>query len=460
MDPVTLPLAYIQAHQARFVGELTDLVRFPSVSAQPRHQADLHSCARWLVRHLETIGLEHARLIQTAGHPLVSADWLHAPGRPTLLIYGHYDVQPADPRDGWTAPPFQPRIRGAYLYGRGSSDDKGQFFAHLKALEAYLRTSGALPVNVKVLLEGEEEIGSGSLIKLAGCRGELFAADAVVVSDTTIPTPHQPAITISLRGMLSLEIQVQGPARDLHSGNFGGAVHNPLQVLCELLAGLHDREGRIAVPGLYQRVRCLPPSERVRMARTGPSDAAILQAAGVPQGWGEHAYSLYERITIRPALTIHGIVGGYQGRGHKSVIPARATAKLSLRLVPSQDPLEIHHLLRQHLRRQTPPSVHCQIRMVACARPVVTQPDQRILEAAQVAYTRAFGRQPLRLRSGGTIPIVNLLQEKLRIPPVLMGFALPSDGMHGPDEKFYLPNFFHGIQTSLHFLAAVGRRAA
>jgi len=459
MDSVTLPLAYIQAHRARFVGELIDLVRFPSVSAQPRHQADLLNCARWLVRHLETIGLRHVRLIQTAGHPLVYADWLDATDRPTLLIYGHYDVQPADLQDGWTAPPFQPQIRGAYLYGRGSSDDKGQFFAHLKALEAYLWTRGALPVNVKVLLEGEEEIGSDSLLKLAGRRGGFLAADAAVVSDMTIPTPYQPAITISLRGMLSLEIQVQGPARDLHSGNFGGAIHNPLQVLCELLTGLHDREGRIAVPGIYHQVRTPHQSERVRMAQTGPSEAAILQAAGVRQGWGERDYTRYEQTTIRPALTIHGIVGGYQGRGHKSIIPASATAKLSLRLVPDQDPLQLYHLLQQHFRRHTPSTVRCRLIMVACARPVVTQPSQRLLKAAQVAYRRGFGRQPLRLRSGGTIPIVNLLQEKLRIPPVLMGFALPSDGMHGPDEKFYLPNFFHGIQTSLHFLAEVGRKA-
>ena len=449
---------YAWSHADRFLAELMALLRFPTVSAQPSHAADVAACARWLANHLAGIGLEHARVIRTPRHPLVYADWRHAPGRPTLLIYGHYDVQPAEPLDAWRTSPFEPAVREGNVYGRGASDDKGQFFAHLKAMESYLRTAGALPVNVKVILEGEEEIGSGSLLAFVKQRGDLLAADAAVVSDMRIPAPDRPAITAALRGMLSLELTLDGPAHDLHSGTFGGAVHNPLQALCEIVTGLHDGDGRIAIPGFYDRVRPPASQERAYMAQVGPADAEILRDAGAKLGWGERGYSLYERTTIRPALTINGISGGYAGPGPKAVIPAQTSAKLSFRLVPEQDPQEVDRLFREHIARVAPPSIRCRVRTVAAAQSVVIGQRGWTMRAAELAYLRGFGRAPVYLRSGGTIPVVNTLQEVLGIPPVLMGFALPDDGMHAPNEKFYLPNFRNAIQTSIHFLNELGRR--
>ena len=318
--------------------ELQDFVRFPSVSAQPRHAGDVKGCAAWLADHLRRIGLEHIRVIPTPRHPIVYADWVLSPGKPTVLIYGHYDVQPADPLREWRSPPFEPVVRGQSLYGRGACDDKGQMFAHVKAIEIHLRTRSLLPVNVKCLFEGEEEIGSPNLIPFLKRHRRALAADVVVMSDSPMADADRPAITYAVRGGLGLELTVRGPRRDLHSGLFGGAVRNPLQALCEIIASLHDRRGRVAIPGFYDQVRLWPPEERATMARNGPSDATVLRDAGAAQGWGEEGYTLHERTTIRPALTINGLVGGYQGPGGKAVIPAVASAKLSFRLVPDQDP--------------------------------------------------------------------------------------------------------------------------
>lgn len=454
--PAEQATAYAAAQRERFVDELAELVRFPTVSTHPRHAPALAACARWLATHLGRLGLEHVQVMETSRHPLVYADWLRRPGKPTVLIYGHYDVQPVDPLAAWITPPFEPVIRDGALFGRGASDDKGQFFAHLKALEAYLYTCGRLPINVKILLEGEEEIGSGSLQELASRRPALLAAGAAVISDMRIPAPNQPAITVSLRGVLSLDLQVQGMPRDLHSGTFGGAVLNPVQALCEILAGLHDRQGRIAIRGFYDNVRQPGATQRAYMARVGPSDTAIRRDAGIAHGWGEPGYSLYERTSIRPSLSINGVTGGYQGPGPKSVIPAQAGAILSLRLVPDQDPWTIEHLVCQHLAKVAPPGLDCRLRVHAAARPVVASSQALAVQAAEVAYTRGFGRPPVYLASGGTIPIANTLQQTLGIAPVLMGFALPDDGMHGPNEKFHLACFDRGIRTSIYFLAAMG----
>ncbi len=449
--------AYASAHRERFVSELSHLIRFPSVSAQPAHAADIAACACWLADHLRGIGLDHADVIRTPRHPLVYADWLQAAGKPTVLIYGHYDVQPPEPLDAWTTPPFEPVVKNGVIYGRGASDDKGPFFVHLKALESYLHTAGALPVNVKVLLEGEEEIGSPSLMMFVKRHGDMLAADAAVVSDTRIPAPDRPAITISLRGLLSLELEVYGPQKDLHSGAFGGAIHNPLQALCEIIASLHDLNGRVAISGFYDSVRLPSRKARAYFAHVGPSDADILKDAGTAGGWGEPGFSLYERTTIRPALILNGISGGYEGPGPKSVIPAKASAKLSFRLVPDQDPREIGRLLRRHIAQVTPSSVRCQIRTGISACPVLIDSRHRAIQAAVVAYERGFHSKPVYLGSGGTIPVINTLQESMGIQPVLMGFALPSDGMHGPNEQFNLSNFDNGIQTSISFLAEMGR---
>jgi len=453
-------LAYAGAHRQRFLDELKEFIRFPSISAQPKHAGDVVNCARWLAGHLRRIGLEEVKIVATPRHPIVYAAWQRAAGKPTLLIYGHYDVQPVDPLSEWRRPPFEPTVRGDNLFGRGACDDKGQMFVHVKALEAYLRTQRALPVNVKCIFEGEEEIASPNLASFIAGNKETLASDAAVISDTRMLAPHRPAITYATRGALYLELEVRGPKHDLHSGNFGGAVHNPLEALCEIIAALHDADGRIAIPGFYDRVRGWSGAERARMARSGASDAEVLSDAAAESGWGERGYSSYERLTLRPALTVNGVTGGYQGPGQKGVIPARALAKLSFRLVPDQDPREIDRLFREQIARLTPPAVRTAVRTLVGAKPALVNPRHPAMRAAALAYRKGFGAAPAFLRSGGTIPIVNTLQGMLRAPVVLMGFGLPDDSMHAPNEKFHLPSFFKGIATSIWFLAVVGAARA
>jgi acetylornithine deacetylase/succinyl-diaminopimelate desuccinylase-like protein len=439
------------------VKELQEFVHFPSVSVQPSHAADVRRCAGWLAEHLRNLGLDHARVIPTARHPIVYADWLHAPGRPTVLVYGHYDVQPVDPLSAWTVPPFGAVIRDEKLYGRGACDDKGQMFAHVKAIEAHMRARGALPVNVKCLFEGEEEIGSPNLIPFLKRHRRSLATDVVVMSDSPMADRDRPAITYAVRGGLGLELTVHGPRPDLHSGLFGGAVHNPLQALCEIVASLHDRRGRVAIPGFYDQVRLWPPEERAMMARDGPSDAAVLRDAGAAQGWGEEGYTLHERTTIRPALTVNGLTGGYQGPGGKAIIPAVASAKLSFRLVPDQEPDRILTLFRRHLARIAPPTVRCTIRTTSWARPALVDRRHAAVQAAVAACRAGFGTVPAFLRMGGTIPVVSAFQELLGTPTVLIGFAPPGAQIHAPDEHFPLPTFFKAIATCTRFLEEVAQ---
>jgi len=453
-------LTYAQARRPRFLTELKDFVRFPTVSAQPQHAADMQRCAAWLGNHLQRIGLGQVKIIATERHPLVYASWRGALGRPTVLIYGHYDVQPPDPLREWRSPPFEPAVREQDLYGRGACDDKGQMFTHVKALESYLRATGKLPVNIKCLFEGEEEIGSSSLIRFLERNKHALLADVAVMSDMPMLAANRPALTYAMRGGLSLELEVRGPQRDLHSGIYGGAIHNPLQALCEIIAQLHDAEGRVTIPGFYTRVRRWREQERDDMARVGPRDGQILQDAGAAKAWGECGFTLYERTTTRPALTVNGIAGGYQGPGGKGVIPARALAKLSFRLVPDQDPREVDRLFRRHIARLTPPTIRAHVRTLSRAQPALVSREHPAMRAAATAYRKGFGATPAFLRSGGTIPVVNMFQSALRIPTVLMGFALPDDRMHAPNEKFHLPNFYNGIATSLWFLAAIGATKA
>ncbi|SFK58720.1 dipeptidase [Methylocapsa palsarum] len=450
-------LGYARANRPRFVADLQSLIRFASVSAQPSHSGDMANCAAWLARHLREIGLERVTIDRTGGQAIVRAEWRRAePGAPTVLIYGHYDVQPAEPLDDWRTPPFDPIIRGDDLHGRGASDDKGQMFAHVKAIESWLKTAGALPVNLICLFEGEEEIGSPHLSAyLTSNRGGL-AADCAIVSDMQIPAPDRPAITYSLRGGLSVELQTRGQKRELHSGVFGGAVHNPVQALCEIIARLHDGHGRIAIPGFYRDVREWDAGERAGMREAGPSDAAMLREAGATHGWGEPGYTLYERTTIRPALTVCGVSGGYNGPGVKAAIPARALAKLNFRLAPDQDPAVAERLFRDYIARVTPPGVQTRVRTVMRVKPASLDRAHPGVRAAARAYRRAFGAPAVFLRSGGTIPVVGLLQEILGAPVVLMGFGLPGDRIHGPNEKFSLSNFHKGVETSIGFLAEMG----
>jgi acetylornithine deacetylase/succinyl-diaminopimelate desuccinylase-like protein len=452
----TPALGYARDHRSQSLTELKEFIRFPSVSAQPRHAEDVKRCAQWLTGHLRRIGLRDVAIITTPRHPIVYAASRSDMARPTVLIYGHYDVQPADPLAEWDSPPFEPVVRGQDLFGRGACDDKGQMFAHIKALEAYLQTTRALPVNVKCLFEGEEEIGSPNLAPFVARHRDALAADVAVMSDTRMLAPDRPALNYSERGALYLELELRGPDQDLHSGNFGGAVHDPLQALCETIAALHDKDGRIAIPGFYTDVRSRGRDERARMARIGPSDAQILRDARVAEGWGESGYTLYERLTIRPALTVNGITGGYQGPGGKGVIPARALAKLSFRLVPDQDPHKIDRLFRAYIARIVPSTMRASVCSLSGAKPALVDPKHPAMAAAALAYRMGFGAAPVLLRSGGTIPILSTFQEVLGIPTVLMGFALPDDRIHAPNEKFHIPNFYNGINTCIWFLAAIG----
>jgi acetylornithine deacetylase/succinyl-diaminopimelate desuccinylase-like protein len=450
-------LAFARSRRRRSLAELKDFIRFPTVSAQPRHQDDMRRCAEWLAGHLKRIGLKGVRVAATARHPLVYGEWLGAGRRPTLLVYGHYDVQPVDPVNEWRTPPFVPTVRGADLFARGACDDKGQLFTHIKALEAYFNTKTGLPINVKCLFEGEEEIGSPHLFDFVARNRNALAADAAVMSDTRMLGPDRPAISYAERGALSLELTVRGPAQDLHSGNFGGVVHNPIQALSEIIAKLHHADGRIAIPGLYDRVREIDAREREHMARTGPRDGQILADAKIELPWGERGLSLYERLTLRPALTFNGVTGGYQGEGGKGVIPQSAAAKLSFRLVPDQVPREVEMLFRRHLARITPPTVRSSVRTLSRAPPVIIDPRHPAMRAAAIAYRKGFGAAPALVRSGGTIPILDAFQRCLGIPTVLMGFALPDDRIHAPNEKFHLPNFYKGIETSIWFVEAFAK---
>ena len=449
-------LEYAQSHRPSFLAQLKDLVRFPSVSSQPKHAQDIKRCAAWLANHLRKIGLDSVRIVPTPRHPVVYGEWKRAPGRPTVLIYGHYDVLPADPLREWHSPPFEPTVRGEDLYGRGACDDKGQFFTHVKALEAYLQTERALPVNVKCVFEGEEEIDSPNLVPFVAGNNRALRANVAFMSDSQMLAPDRPAITHAQRGALRLEVEVRGPKQDLHSGSFGGAIHNPLQALCEMIASLHDKVGRVAIPGFYDRVRPWAAAERASMRRTGPSDAQILHDARAEKGWGERGYSLYERTTLRPALTVNGILGGYQGLGVKAVIPARALAKISFRLAPDQDPKDIDRLFRRHIARIMPGSVHSAVRTLSSAKPALMNRNHPSMRAAVLACWKGFDAVPAFLRTGGSIPAVSIFQEYLGIPTVHIGLALPDDRIHSPNEKFHLPTFYKGITTSIWFLAAIG----
>jgi acetylornithine deacetylase/succinyl-diaminopimelate desuccinylase-like protein len=450
-------LNYARSHGSRFLSELKEFLRFPSVSSQPQRRVDVKKCAHWLARHLQHVGLERVRVVPTRGNPIIYASWLRAPERPTLIIYGHYDVLPGEPIAEWRTPPFNPTVKGQDLYARGAADDKGQLFCHVKALESYLCTAGALPVNVKCIFEGEEEVGSTHLLPFIERNRRALRADAAVISDTKMLAPGRPAIGYAQRGGLRAEIEVRGPKQELHSGTFGGAVLNPVQAACEIISGLHDDRGRVTIPRFYDDVRNWSQKERAYMARTGPSDGKILQEAKVEHGWGEPGYTLYERTTIRPALTLNGIAGGHYGPGVKGVIPTSAVVKLSFRLVPDQNPERIGNLFRRHIDRITPRGAQVSIKIFSPIQPALVDRKHPAVQAAAVAYKKGFGALPVFLRSGGSIPVVNAFKESLGIPTVLMGFGLPDDRIHAPNEKFHLPNFYRGIETSVWYLTAAAR---
>ncbi len=450
-------LQYARDHRSQFVSELKELLRFPTVSSQPERRREVTQCARWLASHLKNIGLQQVKVVPTRGNPIVCASWHRNRAVPTILIYGHYDVLPGEPRQEWRTPPFDPVILDNHLHARGASDDKGQLFTHIKAIESYLATGGDLPVNVKCIFEGEEEIGSPNLNQFILRNRRALAADAAVISDTRMLARDRPAISYAQRGGLRAELEVRGPAHDLHSGNFGGAVHNPLQVLCEIIASLHDERGRVAIPGFYDDVRQWSDKEREFMAQTGRRDAEILHDAGLEHGWGEAGFSAYERTTTRPALTINSLTGGHQGVGAKSIIPSRAIAKLSFRLVPDQKPDKVARQLREHIKANATPTVRTSIKTFSPIAPALVNRNHPAVRTAVAAYKQVFRTEPVLIRSGGSIPVVNTFQKTLGIPVVLMGFGLPEDNIHAPNENLFLPNFYKGIATSIWYLSLAAK---
>jgi acetylornithine deacetylase/succinyl-diaminopimelate desuccinylase-like protein len=444
-------LAYAREHRGRFLSELIDLVRIPSVSTAPEHAADVRRAARWLADHLASLGFD-SRVEPTDRHPLVLAEWTRAPGRPTVLCYGHFDVQPPEPLDLWTHPPFEPAVTGETLHARGASDDKGQLFTHLKAVEAILRTAGALPVNVKFLLEGEEEIGSPSLMSYVPRHRRQLAADAALVSDGSLFAADLPTITTGLRGLLYTEIAARGARRDLHSGQYGGAAPNAVGALTQIISSLKDKSGKVRIPGFYTRVHAPGPAERDAWARLPFSEEAYLREIGTDAAPGEPGQSLLDRLWARPTLDVHGIRGGFTGEGMKTVIPSQATAKVSMRLVPDQRPARIFKQFARFVDRVTPPGVTVEVRPLAEATPVTVSPDAPAIRAAARALEATYGTVPVYQRSGGSIPVVAAFSDALRVPTVMMGFGLPDDNLHAPNEKFSLGNFYRGTEAVIRFL--------
>jgi acetylornithine deacetylase/succinyl-diaminopimelate desuccinylase-like protein len=443
-------LKYLKKNQARFVDELCEYVRFPSVSAQAEHGEDLTRCATWLVKHCKQIGLE-ARLCPTDGHPVVLARTPRdrTARRPHYLVYGHYDVQPPEPFELWQTPPFEPTIRGRSLFARGASDNKGQNFAHLKAVEACLKTRTPLPCDLTFVIEGEEEVGSKSLAGfLRRHRSELKDSAAVVVSDTGMPGRRHPALTYALRGIASFEVTVRGPNRDLHSGIFGGSVENPATALCRLLARVHDARGRITIPGFYDDVVPLTAFERKQLARLPFKREAYRKFLGVPELFGEEGFTPDEQRTSRPTFEINGLTSGYQGEGSKTIVPAWARAKITTRLVPDQKPAKIAKAVRAFLTRHCPPTVTLEIKSGHGAEAYLVSPHSPAARAALRALRQAFGCEPLLLREGGSIPIVNQFKQILGVDTLLVGLALPDDNAHSPNEKFDLDVFAKGQRMS------------
>jgi acetylornithine deacetylase/succinyl-diaminopimelate desuccinylase-like protein len=448
-------IAYLKRHQHRFIRELQRLVSFPSISAQPQHKRDLLACAEWLTKHFATIGLD-SKLHRTHGHPVIVAQTPRRAGLPTVLIYGHYDVQPPEPFELWKTLPFKPVIHNGKVFGRGASDNKGQFFAHVKAVEAFLRTRTPLPVNVILLIEGEEEVGSVSLATFVKANSKRLRADYVVISDTSMFSPRHPTVTYATRGIAALELRLDGPSRDLHSGVFGGNVANPALVLAKLLAGCVNNSGRIIVPGFYDDVKPLARWEREEFSKLPFDEKAYARMLGVPSLAGERGYSTLERRWARPTFEINGIFGGYQGPGGKTIVPAWAGAKVTCRLVPDQTPEKIAGLVRRHLQKRCPDSVRLRFLEEHHAPVFFGSPKGPGAKAAAVALERAFGHKAIFAREGGSLPILDVFKRNLGAEILLVGLGLPDDNWHSPNEKMDLGNFRRGIRMSIELLRELG----
>jgi acetylornithine deacetylase/succinyl-diaminopimelate desuccinylase-like protein len=444
-------LEYARQHKTEFLSNWKEIVAIPSISTDPQAKADMQRAAEWVAARLTALGIQKVAVMPTAGHPVVYGEWLGAPGQPTMLVYGHYDVQPVDPVELWQTGPFEPTVVGENLYGRGASDMKGQVVAVLSALEAAAQTGG-LPVNVKFLIEGEEEIGSPSLGQWIAEHQDLLKSDFCLNPDAGMLGKEFPTITYGLRGLVYFELRVYGPNHDLHSGLAGGIVHNPAQALAELIAAMHDAEGRILLPGYYDSVRTLTPAERADFARLPNTEGEYMLQTGVPQLWGEPEFIPAERVGARPTLEVNGMVSGFTGKGQKTVLPAWAMAKISCRLVPDQDPQQVYEQFQRFLAEKAPKTIRWELELLSGAPASISDTQQPAVKALEAALETVWGARPFFKREGGSIPVVGQMQSLLGIESVLTGFGLPDDNLHAPNEKMHLPTWYRGIEALIHFL--------
>jgi acetylornithine deacetylase/succinyl-diaminopimelate desuccinylase-like protein len=441
---------FINVNRDRYVDELKQFLALPSVSALPEHAADVRRTAEWTANALREAGIQDVRLMETPGNPVVYGEWLGAAGKPTILFYGHYDVQPVDPLNLWTTPPFEATVRDGGIYARGAADDKGQVFMHIKAVEACMKQNGSLPVNMKFVIEGEEEVGSAHLDDFVRSNRDLLSADVVVISDTSMFDRGVPSICYSLRGLTYFQLDVRGSKSDLHSGVFGGAVANPAFVLAQVIAQLKDRGGRVKIPGFYDDVREISDTERAEWKKLPFNETKYRKDLGAPKLFGETGYTTLERVWARPTLEVNGLLSGFTGEGAKTVLPATAMAKISMRLVPDQDPNKIGDLFEAHVRKICPKTVELKITRMHGGKPWMTEFDNKYVRAAGRAIEQGFGKAPVFTREGGSIPVVSTFQQELGLPSVLFGVGLPDDNLHAPNEKLDLGNFHNGIIASAY----------
>ena len=453
---------FINTNRDRYIGELKTYLAIPSISALPEHKDDVRRAAQWTAEELTRVGLEHVRLEDTPGHPIVYGEWLHAEGAPTILFYGHYDVQPVDPLDLWETPPFEATVRDGEIYARGAADDKGQIFMHFKAIEAHMKQNGRLPVNMKVLLEGEEEVGSENLDDFIRAHKDLLAADVVVISDSPMFERGVPSICYGLRGLAYFQIDVRGSNSDLHSGSFGGALHNPAMALAQILAAMKEKNGRVRIDGFYDDVVELTEEERSAWKQLPFNEKQYQRELGAPKLHGEAGYSTLERIWARPTFEVNGLLSGFTGEGAKTVLPAVAMAKVSMRLVPNQDPDKIAEQFEAYVKKVAPKSVEVTVTRMHGGRPWITDYHNDYVQAASRAIEQGFGQKPVFNREGGSIPVVFTFQQELGLPSVLFGVGLPDENAHAPNEKLDLGNFHNGVIASAILyeeIARIARRA-
>src|SRR6186713_1544930 len=450
---------YINTHRDRYVEELKAYLAIPSISALPQHAADVKRCAEWTADEMRRIGLQNVKLIETPGFPVVYGDWLQAPGAPTILFYGHYDVQPVDPLNLWESPPFEATVRDGEIYARGAADDKGQVFMHLKAIEAHLAKNGRLPINIRLIIEGEEEVGSVNLDNFIRANKALLQADVVVISDSAMFDHDVPSICYALRGLVYFQIDLRGTLSDLHSGVFGGAVANPAMVLAQILAQMKDKSGRVKIPGFYDDVRPLSDAERDEWKKLPFNEKQYRKELGAPKLFGESGYTTLERVWGRPTFEVNGLLAGFTGDGAKTVIPAVSMAKVSMRLVPDQDPDKIAGLFEDYVRKVAPKTVDVKVTRMHGGKPWMTDFDNRFVQAAGRAIEKGFGKTPVFNREGGSIPVVATFQEILGLPSVLFGVGLPDENAHAPSEKLDLGNFHGGIIASAFLYEEVAQKS-